>query len=385
MVSHHHGVVRDTTEFALLRMIGLLAVIFPLAALIQVLVDLHEYHQPAVAVAVWLAMFPVALWLVPRVRTETLTRRESVAAVLIALAAVAVIGWEHRTDHVSPRVDLAILGTAWLLALVALSSPPWIWISGALTVFAVHAVLLVHAMGLDRLSLTVLEAAAYILVAALCAFSALRPTIALHTSISARRAALASRSEAERAAAAAVQEDRRNRLALLEIEALPLLRAIADGTLNPAAGDVRERCAQYAAQLRHSLTDRVPSAGGLTAALDPALTAARERGLLVDVQVIGDTGVPAPEVVHAVRTVVEAVLGELTPQQVMLTMLAAGDSVELYVTFGGLTGNIPDMARFGRDVPAAARWHAAVTADDAGKAAWLEISWRKAVLLDRRH
>lgn len=290
MISDHHGVVRDATEFALLRMIRLLAVIFPLASLIQVLVNLHEYRQPAVPIAVWLAMFPVGLWLAPRIQTNGLNRRESVAAILIALAAVAAIGWEHRTHSSFGRVDLAILGTAWLLALVALSNPPWVWVTGALTVFALHAVLLVHAIGANRLSMTQLEAAGYILVAVLCAFAALRPTIALHTRIAARRAALASASVAEQAAAAAVQEDRRHRLALLEVEALPLLRAIADGTLNPAAGDVRERCARHAAALRHSLTNRAPSSGGLMARLEPALKAANARGLLVDTRVIGDPG-----------------------------------------------------------------------------------------------
>lgn len=366
MVSRHHGVVRDTTEFALLRMIGVLAVIFPLAALIQVLANLHAYRQPAVAVAVWLAMFPVGLWLVPRLRNDGLTKIESAAAMLIALAAVAVVGWEHRAHLAAGRVDLAVLGTAWLLALVTLSNPPWVWAPGALTVFALHAGLLVRAVGANRSSLTQLEAAAYILIAGLGAFAALRPAIALHTDIAARRALLASRSVAEQAAAAAVQEDRRHRLALLEAEALPLLRAIADGALSPAAGGVRERCAQHAAALRHSLTDRAPFTDGLMTALEPALTAGRARGLLVDTRVIGDPGIQTPQVARAVLAKVDAVLSRLPPQQVALTILATGDDVELYLTFGEPEGSGP--------------------ANETGTAV-LEISWRKAegVLLDRRH
>ncbi|HZR48086.1 MAG TPA: hypothetical protein VFB06_01065 [Streptosporangiaceae bacterium] len=383
MVSHHHGVVRDTTEFALLRMVGVLASIFPLAALIQVLANLHAYRQPAVAVAVWLAMFPVGLWLVPRLRTDGLTKSESAAAILIALAVVAVIGWEHRPHLAIGRVDLAVLGTAWLLALVTLSNPPWVWVPGALSVFASHAALLVHAIGANRLSLTQLEAAGYILVASLCAFAALRPTIALHTRIAARRALLASRSEAEQAAAAAVQEDRRHRLALLEAEALPLLRAIADGTLSPAADGVRQRCAQHASALRHSLTDRAPVTGGLMAALEPALTAGRARGLLVDTRVIGDPGAQIPQVARAVVATVEAVLSGLPPQQITLTVLAPGDDVELYLTFAGPAGSLPDVAR---DVPAAARWRAVLTAGETGTAL-LEMTWKsgKGVLRDRRH
>jgi hypothetical protein len=365
-------------------MVGAMAAILPCAALIQVLANLRDYRQPVVAIAVWLAVFAAAVWLMPRMRTDGLIRGEAVAAVMIAVAAVATIGWEHRAHHGSRNVDLAVLGTVWLLALVALSRPARAWIPGALIVFAVHAVLLIRAAGANPLSLAQLEAAGHILVAVLIAFAALRPTLAMHTSMTARRASLASRSVAERAAAAAVQEDRRSRLALLEMAALPLLRGIADGTLDPTAGDVRERCARHAAVLRHSLTDRAPGTGGLVAGLEPALQAASARGLLVNVQVIGDPGIPAPEVAHAVLATVDSVISALPPHQVMLTVLASGDKVEVYVTFGVPLRVTPDVTRFGQDVPAAARWHAAVTAEETGTGC-LEISWRKAEPLDRRH
>lgn len=376
MVSHHE-VVRDATEFGLLRMVGAMAAILPFAALIQVLANARDYHQPAVAVAVWLTMFAVAVWLVPRIRTDGLTRGEAVAAVLIAVAAVATVGWDHRVHYHPRSVDLAVLGTVWLLVLVALSRPARVWIPAALLVFAVHAVLLVRAVGANPLSLVQLEAAGYILAAVLIAFAALRPTMAMHTHMTARRASLASRSVAERAAAAAVLADRRSRLALLEMEVLPLLRGIADGTQDPAAGDVRERCARHAAVLRHSLTGRAPSTGELVAGLEPALQAASVRGLLVNVQVIGDPGIPPPEVAPAILATVGAVISALAPQQVMLTVLASGDDVELYVTFSEPSRVIPDVARFGRDVPVSARWHATVSAEDTGTGC-LEISWRKA-------
>jgi hypothetical protein len=357
-------------------MVGAMAAILPFAALIQVLANLGDYRQPAVAVAVWLGMFAVAAWLVPRTGTGGLTRGEAAAAVLIAVVAAGAIGWEYRPHHGSGSVDLAILGTVWLLAVVALSHPARVWVPGALVVFAVHAVLLTRAAGASPLSLAKLEVAGYILAAVLIVFAALRPTLAMHTSMTARRAALASRSLAERAAAAAVQEVRRSRLALLEMEALPLLRGIADGTLDPADGDVRERCARHAAVLRHSLTDRAPSAGALVAGLQPALQTANARGLLVNVQVIGDPGVPAPEVVHAVLAAVEAVISALPSHQVMLTVLASGGDVELYLTFSEPLRVSPDVARFGRDVSAAVCWHATVTAEETGTGC-LEISWRK--------
>jgi hypothetical protein len=383
-VVSHREVVRDATEFGPRRMVGAMAAILPLAALIQVLANLRDYRQPAVAVGVWLVMFAAAAWLVPRMRPDGLVMGEAVTGVLIAVVAVGAIGWEHRARYPSESADLAILGTVWLLALVALSHPARAWIPAALTVFGVHAVLLIRVAGANPLSLAQLEAAGYILVAVLIAFAALRPTLAMHTSMTARRASLASRSVAERAAAAAVYEDRRGRLALLEMEALPLLRAIADGTLDPAVGDVREQCARHAAELRHSLTGRAPGADGLLAGLEPVLRAAGVRGLLVNVQVIGDPGIPEPQVAHAVTATVDAVISALAPHQVMLTVLASVDDVELYVTFSEPLRETPGLAGFGRNVPAVARWHATVTVQETGTGC-LEISWRKAVPLDRRH
>jgi hypothetical protein len=375
-VVSHQEAVRDVTESGMRRMVGAMAAILPFAALIQALANLSDYRQPAVAVAVWLTMFAAAAWLVPRIGTGGLTRGEAAAAVLIAVVAAAAIGWEHHPYHGSGSVDLVILGTVWLLALVALSHPARVWVPGALVVFTVHAALLIRAAGASPLSLAELEVAGYILAAVLVVFAALRPTVAMHTSMTARRAALASRSLAERAAVVAVQEVRRSRLALLEMEALPLLRGVADGTLDPADGDVRERCARHAAVLRHSLTDRAPSAGALVAGLQPALQAARARGLLVNVQVIGDPGIPAPEVAHAVLATVDAVISALPSHQVMLTVLASGDDVELYLTFSEPLRVSPDVAQFGRDVSAAVCWHATVTAEETGTGC-LEISWRK--------
>jgi hypothetical protein len=346
-VVSHHEVVRDTAESGVARMITAMALVMPAVGLLQTLANLGDYRQPGVAVAVWAALLAAAAWLLPRSRPDGLTARDAVLAVLIAAVAVTAIGWEHRPHHGSGSVDLAILGTAWLLALVALSQPAWAWIPAALTVFTLHAVLVVEAVGADPPSLVQLEAGGYILVAILVAFAALRPAVTLHTRMSARRAALAGRSDAERAAAAAVLADRRSRLARLELEALPLLRGIAEGRLDPADAGVRERCARHAAALRHSLTGRAPAAGGLVAALEPALRAAAARGLLVSVQVIGDPGPPPPDVARAVLAEVEAALGSLPPHQVMLTVIATGEEAELYLTFSEPAPGCVEISRRG--------------------------------------
>ena len=431
-----HTVTRDIAQAGLVRMVGTVAVFPPCLAIIQVLATSHNYRQPVVAVVVWLAVLAAAAWLVPRLRDGGLSTGETTAAIAIAIGAVALIALARQPRAMPGSVDLAILGTVWLLVLVVVSRSALVWIPAALVVFAVHSALLVRNEGLNRLSLSELEAAGYISAAILITFAALRPTVAIHASMAARRSSLASKSAAERAAAAAIAQERRSRLAVLEKEALPLLRGIADGTLDATAADVRDSCARHAAALRHSLTGRPPGGRGLTGALEPTLRAARERGLLVDVQLIGDPGSPTAQLARAVRATVDAVLGALPAQQVTLTVLAEGgddsndttgddstgddsthgdesgspdntspdpsgpaangpaanhrdpsahdardddmkgNDVEMFLTFDAPGGDLPDLTRFGLDLPATARWHAAVSAADSG-GGYLEVSWRR--------
>jgi hypothetical protein len=373
-----HAVARDIADAGLLRMVRTVAVVPPLIALVEVVANAPDYRHPIGAVAVWLAVLGATAWLVPRLRYRALSAGETAAAIAIAVAAVALIGMAHQAHVMPGSVDLSILGTVWLLVLVVLSRPAWVWIPGALLVFAVHGVLLIRSEGLNRLSLSELEAGAYISAAVLMMFAALRPTLAVHVSLAARRASLASRSAAERAAAAAIGQERQSRLAVLEKEALPLLRGIADGTLDATSSDVRERCARHAAVLRHSLTGPAPGRGELTAGLEPTLRAARDRGLLVTVQLIGDPAAPPPQVARAVLATVDAVLTALPPHQVTLTVLADGDDVELYLAFDAPLTSSPDLTRFAgdNDLPAAARWRATVNTAETG-GGYLEVSWRR--------
>ena len=378
-----HTVTRDIAQAGLLRVIDTVAFVPPCLALVQVLANVHEYRLPAMAVAVWLAVLGSVAWLVPRMRGGGLSHGQTAAAIAIAIAAVAAVGLARQAHLMPGSVDLAVLGTIGLLVLVVVNRSARVWVPAALAVFAVHSVLLIRAEGLNQLTLSELEASGYIAAAILIAFAALRPTMSVHASMAARRSSLASRSAAERAAAAAIGRERQSRLAVLEKEALPLLRGIADGTLDAAAADVRASCDRHAAALRHSLSGRLPAVSGLATALEPALRAARERGLLVDVQLIGEAGTPPARLARALLATVDAVLAALPPHQVTLTVIAPddhmeGEDVELYLTFDALPGSIPDLTRFARenDLPAAARWRAAVSTAESG-GGYLEVSWRK--------
>lgn len=380
-----HTVTRDIAQAGLLRVIDTVAFVPPCLALVQVLANVHEYRLPAMAVAVWLAVLGSVAWLVPRMRGGGLSHGQTAAAIAIAIAAVAAVGLARQAHLMPGSVDLAVLGTIGLLVLVVVNRSARVWVPAALAVFAVHSVLLIGSEGLNRLSLSELEAAGYINAAILIMFAVMRPVLTIHVSMAGRRASLASKSAAERAAAAAIAQERQRRLAVLEREALPLLRGIADGTLDATAAEVSDRCARHAAALRHSLTGRAPGGGELTAGLEPALRAARERGLLVDVQLIGDPGTPPPRLARALLATVDAVLSALPPHQATLTVLGADDAdhaVELYLTFDQPPSSIPDLMQLApvNDLPAAARWHASVSAATTG-GGHLEVSWRKGSLI----
>jgi hypothetical protein len=331
-----------------------------------------------VPLTVWLGLLLAAWRLIPYVRGGGLTRGQAAAAVAVALAAVSAMGWDRRPHPPAGTLDWSILGAVWLLALAALSRPAWEWVPGAVLVMAVNGFFILRLMGTAPPGIARLAAAAYVMALILGVFAALRPTLRVHARLAARRAELASRLAAERAAIAAIADDRRSRFALLELEALPLLRAIADGALDPAGQEVRQACARQAASLRRALVDRARLGRELLAGLEPALSAARQRGLLVEVQLVGDPGLPSPDVTQATLGAVDTVLRALPPQTVTLTVLAQGSSpdpvpgVELYLTFARL----PPAARAAAFPPAGgiSRWRARLGADTTGPGC-LEVSW----------
>ena len=369
------GLVQETYAAGLPRMAAGVALVWQFAILIQVLAYRNDFRQPAVPLLVWLGLLGAAAWLLPRARGSQLGGLDAALAIAVAVAAVALVGWERRLGATG-AVDWSVAGTGWLLALVALSLA-WEWITGALLVFAAHAIVAYRVLGVTALGQARLAATGYTVLVILAGFAALRPAIRAQARVAARRATLASQTAAERAAADGIQQDRRRRLAVLEADVLPLLRGIADGTLDPADPAVQQRCADRADALRRALADPARPDGGLLAGLAPALSAAEDRGLPVEVQVIGDPGIPAPEVAGATRAAVSDMVGALPPHPVVLTVLASDEEVELYLTFERPPPGPVDVAALRRLVPATADWQATMDIGDAG-AGFLAVRWRKA-------
>ncbi len=374
-VTAPEAAVTEAAESAAPRFVATLALIYPAGLLVQALAGAGGYVHPVVAVVVWLGILVVAAWLIPRALAGDLGPVEVAAAVLAALAAIIVAGLDRQVH--ATGVNWTILGTVWLLALVALSTPARWWLPGSVLVLAVHAGFVVHSLGMSQPGLSRVAASAYAMGIVLAVFAALRPTLRAHAEIAVRQAALANRSAAERAAVTAILSDRRERFALLEMEALPLLRGIADGTLDPADCAVREKCAQHAATLRNALVERLAPGGELLAGLAPALSAARARQVLPEVQVIGDPCRPPAGVVAATLAAVDAVLRALPPQPVVLTVLAAEEEVELYLTFTRPPAGGADVAGL-TATPVSAAWRAAMETEDTGHGC-LTVRWRKAV------
>jgi hypothetical protein len=333
MVSHT-GAVRDVTEAAMPRFAAILAAVLPVGLLVQVLGELRDYQHPAVPVVVWAGLLAAARWLIPRVRTGGLTQGQAVVAVAVALAAVSAVGWDRRPHVPAGALDWAILGAVWLLALAAISRPAWEWIPGALLVLAVNGFFIVRLLGTAAPGIARLAAAAYVVVVILGVFAAARPTVRVRVGLAARAAELAARSAAERAAVAAIQQDRRDRFALLELEALPLLRGIADGSLDPADEEVAQAT--------------LAAVGTVLGALPPQP---------VTLTVLAPAPVPAPS--------------EHTPS--VLVKPGLTDPVELYLTFGQL----PPGARAPAFPPVtgSSGWRATLDVDEAG-AGCLEVGWR---------
>jgi signal transduction histidine kinase len=377
-VASQGRLVHGAYESELPRVLGVVAALWQLAFLIQVLGYLHEYREPLVPLAVWAAVSAAAFWVIPRTRSGDLTGRASACAMALVVVAVSLDGWAARMPGSAGSVDWSIFGTSWLIALVAVSRPAWEWACGALLTLAAHLGFSANLFVTPALGLSKLTASAHTLAVIGIIFAAIRPTLRAQARIAVRRAALASQSAAKADAVAAIREDRRVRLALLEAEALPLLHAIAAGTLEPADSAVRDRCVRLATTFRQSLMEGFRRAEqGLVAELEPALRAAGARGLLVDVQTIGDHGAPGPEVSAAALAAIDGFLVALPPQPVTLTVLASADDVVLYLTFIQPPRGAPDAALAGQSVPPSAQWHAGIDMDDSG-AGCLEVSWRKA-------
>ena len=255
------------------------------------------------------------------------------------------MGWDRRPHAAAGALDWSILGAVWLLALAALSRPAWEWVPGALLVMAVNGFFILRLLGTAAPGISRLAAAAYVMVMILGVFAALRPTLRVHAGLAARRAELASRAVTERAAVAALGEDRRDRLALLELEALPLLRGIADGSLDPGDERVRQACATHATTLRQALVNQARLGRELLAGTAARRNVAmiRAAGPAVLVLSASDKPVPVREAIRASALGYVLKNEETTEVRAAIKAVAAGkDWISPRLAYIFATDDAPD-------------------------------------------
>ncbi|RZQ60409.1 ATP-binding protein [Amycolatopsis suaedae] len=130
--------------------------------------------------------------------------------------------------------------------------------------------------------------------------------------------------------AAQLRADRRARYAELDRTVVPLLRGLADGTLDPAAPRVRRDCATQAARLRRLLAERDDVADPLVHELRACAEVAERAGVAVTFAVSGQSLPLSTAQRRALTDPVIALLAEAVGSA-RITVTAHGDAVTVSV------------------------------------------------------
>jgi hypothetical protein len=305
-----------------------------------------RYRWPVLSMVVWLMLAFLALLTVPIVARRGLRGWESAGLLTAAVLAEVLIGATCRGYNVVGVANWALLGAGWLLMATAVHRPIRDALLGAAALTAVGTVLTLDEVGPTPLALARLTAMVWGLWVPLLAIAVIQRAMASVGPTVARTMATEADLNALAVSAAAVRADRTRRWDMLETRTLPLVRAIANGLLDPSDEAVRSRCAAQAATLRRLLT------GTTSADLERVIASAERRGLRVETQLSGDLrGVPA-DARDAIARMVEASLASVTAGHVLLTVLGGTDEAQVFVSFpapppGARAIHLPDTGHSG--------------------------------------
>ncbi|MBX6391361.1 MAG: hypothetical protein IRZ08_20625, partial [Frankia sp.] len=278
------------------------------------------------AFAAGVARIVCVTWRRPLTRWEALGTTGFAVGVLLGGAATSTGG-----DFVRIYNWAGLVANLLLLPVTA-SRPTREWVAAATITTGTMAALGLPRIGdepIDQVRLLAMLVAPWaIQLLVRAAGPALRASAATTTMAAATEARLA----AAQAAATAVRRDRARRLARLDRDVLPLLRAIADGESDPRDERVRRLCENRARALRRMLVGSGGRAGPL-AELETAIDAAEARGVRIVLQVAGDFAAVPPDVRDEVIDVVSDALRTVPPGPVTVTILCDGPSVRCYISF----------------------------------------------------
>ncbi|MGH3907189.1 MAG: hypothetical protein ACRDTE_23885 [Pseudonocardiaceae bacterium] len=185
----------------------------------------------------------------------------------------------------------------------------------------------------------------------------------------ARQAAEASTRQAKLLTAEAVAEqvhaDREARYGQLRGTAVPLLRDIGEGTLDPSESEVQRRCAVEAARMRRLFAEDSDTEDPFTAELAGLSDVAERKGTVVRQSVVGSWLSPPPPVRMILLDEVARVL--LAADTARITLSGTGEDVTVSVVADGICR--PAEIRRRADV--------LITTVTEHDRVWVEAQWTK--------
>jgi hypothetical protein len=336
--------------------------------LFAVVTSAPTYRSVVVVVLAWLTLAGVAV-----AGARRLLRRRADPGGTWLLAGVALAASVAGTAAVPG--EAIFTGAAWpwgaagwFGALILLRRPPAELVGFILANSAATLVLLGSEGALDRVAAarfaTVLYGTGALQLTVLLAARALDAT--------ARRAAATAEAEAEvrrvREVADELHAGRRDRYSTVHQSVAPLLSGLASGELDPGDREVRHRAAVAASRLRRLFAETDDVADPLLHELRACSYIADQRGVLVDLQVVGRlSGLDRP----ARRALTEAPLLALAgaERHARVTVVGRSDEVAVSVLVDALAP---------APVAPVAVTDAAVTVTvlDASDQRWVEARWR---------
>ncbi|MCD2187872.1 histidine kinase [Actinomycetospora soli] len=292
------------------------------------------YRPLGVQLAAWaLLAAVVAVEAVLLVRHRSWGRARYPVLVLVlatSVAALLTIPPEQATSSAN-----WIYGALGWTGLILLFDRPLPWIGGFLAVHGLSTALVV--IGVDRAPADI---GLNLLVASLGALGFPLAT-ALATATVRRvagQAAAASRAaqqvRTEEAVAVELHRARQDRFAGLHDSALPLLRGLADRTLDPADPDVQRACAIEAARMRRLFAETDETPDPLLHEVRHGVDFAERRGVIVEMQARGRWPAPPPAVRRALLEAPMAALATAATRA-RVTVLGADDVLSVSVVADG--------------------------------------------------
>jgi|GEM_PF-671749 len=319
------------------------------------------------SILLWLIVAAGAVSLIFLICHRALSGAEALGALAFTVA-VVLAGATITTGGEVIRIYnwAGILVSPLLLLPITVSRPTRQWAAAVVVVIAVTLAVSVPRIGSAPLDLVrmlgILYGITTIQLLATVAGPVLRATAQTTTEAARGEAELGANQEA----AAVVRRDRARRLARLDHDVLPLLRAVADGSADPRDDRIRRLCASRARALRRMLSGSGGHAGPL-AELETAIDAAEARGAMITLQIDGDLAEIPGDVREALVDLLSETLRVTPPGRVMMTLLCAGSTGEGYVSYPAVVS------------PGAGRWPwtcALVTGADLDEGNMIvELSW----------